>query len=476
MRLIEEDVPSSTVCNCPREAVRSRRKHMDRLPPPGDAFDNDGWRSAREEETAGGSHAGDLPLFRHEALERQKDQPYGEIVLLRPVALSLFLWMALSFTGAITSFLICGHYTNKVHISGVLLPDRGLIKLYSPAGGILNASYVHEGQEVRKGDALFEVSSDKSSLALGSTQTEIHRELLRRRQSLMQERGDTLKLSTQQGLFLKDRLGKINEERRRLAQETDTAERRLVIANAMVEKYRQLRSANLISWLQLEEKEEEPLEQQKALQELQRSQLTLEQEYKDVGSQLQRIPLQTEAQVAPLDRSMAEIEGQLSENEAARAAVIRAPADGVISGIGAKIGITVQPSSPLATLLPAEAKLEAHLYAPSRAIGFVKPGARVLLRYQAYPAEKYGRNFGVTSQVSRVALSPAEYAFRTGRTIDEPMYEITVLLSADSIMLYGHPQRLQAGMAVDADILLQRRRLIEWIFEPLLRLRGRLTE
>jgi membrane fusion protein len=449
---------------------------MDRLPSTDVTFENGGWRSYRAEGAAGGNHAGDLPLFRPEALDQQKHQLYGEIVLLRPVALLLFLWLALFFTAAITSFLIFGRYTEKAHISGVLLPDRGLIKLYSPIGGILIASHVHEGQEVRKGDVLFELSSDKSSLALGSTQTEIHRELVSRRQSLMQERADALKLGIQQELFLKDRLGKLKEERRRVVLETDTSQRKLVLADGMVDKYRQLRSANLISALQLEEKEGEPLEQQKALQELQRSQLALEREYKEVESQLQRIPLQTETQVAPLDRSIAEIEGQLSENEASRAAVVRAPANGIISAIGAKTGITVQPSSPLATLVPAEAKLEAHLYAPSRAIGFVKPGAKVSLRYQAYPSEKFGHHFGVVSQVSRVALNPAEYAFRTGGTIDEPMYEITVLLSSESIMLYRQPQRLQAGMAVDADILLQRRRLIEWIFEPLLRLRGRLTE
>lgn len=418
----------------------------------------------------------ELPLFRPEAFDRQKHQVYGEIVLLQPVALSLLMWMALGFTAAILSLLVFGNYTEKAHISGVLLPDQGLIKLYPPMGGILVASYVHEGQEIRKGDALFELSSDKSSVALGSTQTEIHRELLNRRQSLMQERTDAMKLSVQQETFLKDRLGALHEERRRLTLETDTTERRLVLAEGVVDKYKQLRSANLISALQLEEKEAEPLEQKKALQELERSQLALEREFKDVESQLQKIPLQTETQIGPLNRNIAEIEGQLSENEAARAAVMRAPANGVISAIGAKTGITVQPSGSLATLIPADAKLEAHLYAPSRAMGFVKPGAKVILRYQAYPSEKFGHHYGVVSQVSRVALSPAEYALRTGGNIDEPMYEIIVPLADDSIMLYGQPQRLQAGMTVDGDILLQRRRLIEWMIEPLLRVRGRLTE
>ena len=38
---------------------------------------------------------------------------------------------------------------------------------------------------------------------------------------------------------------------------------------------------------------------------------------------------------------------------------------------------------------------------------------------------------------------------------------------------YGQPQALSAGMQLDADVLLERRRLIEWIFEPLLGLASR---
>jgi len=416
-----------------------------------------------------------LPLFRPEAIRELGDKAYGEIILLRPVALSLLLLLAMGFIAALTAFLVLGHYTNKAHISGVLLPDQGLIKLYGPAPGTLVRCSVREGQEVRKEDVLFELSSDKSSVALGSTETEIRRELLSRRQSLAQERADNLKLSLQQETYLRDRIDKIHQEELHLAIEIDATEKKADVAERMLARYQQLQRADLISSMQFEEKEVEPLEQQKALQELKRSQVALEGELRDAESQLQRVPLQTQLQVAALDRSISEIEGQLSEHEASRAAVVRAPADGIVSAIVDKIGVTVQPSTALATLIPVQAKLEAHLYAPSRAVGFIKPGENVLLRYQAYPSEKFGHYQGVISQVSRVAISPPEYAFRTGGTADEPMYEITVPLPSQTILLYGQPRLLQAGMAVDADVTLDRRRLIEWIFEPLLSLRGRLA-
>ena len=428
-------------------------------------------RKSRSNQTGGRN----LALFRPEALCRQGDKPYGEVILLRPVALSVLLWLALGFIAAVITFLVCGHYTNKAHSSGILAPDRGLIKLYAPLSGTLLACHVHEGQQVWKGDVLFELSSDRSSVALGSTETAIRNELLSRRQSLILERANTLNVSVQQQKDLRDRLNRVEQEQLHLALETEATKKKLAIAELILDRYRQLRRADLISPLQLEEKEADPLEQQKQLQELERSQVALESERQDLQSQLEKSPLQAQVQVAGLERNISEIEGELREHEVSRQAVVRAPVDGTVSAILDKVGITVQPNGALATLVPTPATLQAHLYAPSRTIGFVKTGQQVIVRYLAYPSEKFGQQQGVVAQVSGVPLSPAEYSFRTDRSVEEPMYEITVALPTQAIMLNGQPHALQAGMGVDAEILLDRRRLIYWILEPLLSFRRRLA-
>jgi membrane fusion protein len=409
-----------------------------------------------------------LPLFRPEAFKRYGHEAYGEIILIRPVRLTLLVCLVIAMVLAALTFLICGHYTNKARVSGILLPDKGLIKLYAPQASRVVACHVREGQQVKKGDVLFELSSERSSLALGSTETEIRLSLLDRRHSLLQQRADTLQLSLQQETQLRHRLEFIHQQQAHLAGEIAATKTKLALAERTLERFKQLRDANLISALQLQEKEAEPLEQQKALQELERSRVVLEGEGGDVRSELRKLPAQTYVQSAALDRNISELDGQLSELEANRISALRAPEDGTISAIVGDPGVTVQSTSALATLTPGQAKLEAHLYAPSRAIGFIKPGEKVWLRYQAYPSEKFGRQAGVVSEVSQVALNSAQYAFRTGGTVQEPMYEITVTLSAQDIMLYGHPRALQPEMAIDADIELDRRRLIEWIFALLL--------
>jgi membrane fusion protein len=127
----------------------------------------------------------------------------------------------------------------------------------------------------------------------------------------------------------------------------------------------------------------------------------------------------------------------------------------------------------LATLSPAGAAMEVHLFAPSRSIGFVRPGQEVQLRYQAYPYQKFGIHRGTVVAVSKSAVSPSEIAQSVGEPSREPVYRIRVALERQQVLAYGEPQPLHAGMAVEADVIVDRRRLIEWVFEPLYSLAGR---
>ena len=83
-------------------------------------------------------------------------------------------------------------------------------------------------------------------------------------------------------------------------------------------------------------------------------------------------------------------------------------------------------------------------------------------------------------QVSRTPLQPSELAGLPltlpgagSSAPSEPLYRITVALDAQAVQAYGQAQALAPGMQLDADVLLDRRTLIEWIFEPLISVTGR---
>jgi membrane fusion protein len=154
--------------------------------------------------------------------------------------------------------------------------------------------------------------------------------------------------------------------------------------------------------------------------------------------------------------------------------IVTAPQAGIVTAIAAERGQQVGPQ-PLATLLPSGSPMEAHLFAPSRAIGFVERGQRVRVRFAAYPFQKFGQYDGEVVQVSRVALAPAELPPQLALPgPPESLYRVTVRLAAPHVMAYGQAQPLAAGMQLEADVMQDRRRLIEWVFEPLIAL-GRKT-
>lgn len=152
----------------------------------------------------------------------------------------------------------------------------------------------------------------------------------------------------------------------------------------------------------------------------------------------------------------------------------------MITNILAEVGQVAEPSRPMLAIIPEQSVLEAQLYVPSQAIGFVREGQTVLLRYQAFPYQKFGQAKGVVSSVARTAISPAElvaYGLTLTprlQTSNEPVYRVHVRLSQQTVLAYGQQQPLQAGMVLDADILQERRRLYEWVLEPLYTISGRL--
>ena len=69
-----------------------------------------------------------------------------------------------------------------------------------------------------------------------------------------------------------------------------------------------------------------------------------------------------------------------------------------------------------------------------------------------------------------------ERLFTEGTVVQEgePLYRITVDLSAQTIMAYGEARPLQIGMQLEADIMQERRKLYEWVLEPLISITGKL--
>jgi len=95
-----------------------------------------------------------LPLFRAEALAAAQHKFYGEILLIRPLSLTLLIWLGIGISAAVLCFLLLGTYTEKAHVSGVLLPREADLRqtdlrqadLFLPAQTV---KFVRLGQSIQ---------------------------------------------------------------------------------------------------------------------------------------------------------------------------------------------------------------------------------------------------------------------------------------------------------------------------------------
>ena len=119
---------------------------------------------------------------------------------------------------------------------------------------------------------------------------------------------------------------------------------------------------------------------------------------------LEQLATVTATKLQPLRTELANTEQRIAETDARRAYVVRAPITGRISLVQVNIGQPADPHRLQMEIVPANASLQAVLFVPSRAAGFVHAGQRVRLLYDAFPYQKYGTHGGRITEVSQTPL------------------------------------------------------------------------
>ena len=411
------------------------------------------------------------PLFRPAAVAANRRDALGPIVLARPVSFRTLTAAALLIGAVLGAFLAFGAYSARSTLHGRLVPDRGVIDVHSPQLGTIVDKRVAEGQRVERGEVLFVVSSERLTKALGPAQSAVGERLAGRRRSLESQIDDTHALARLERASLDASRSSLTAEAALLRQSMDAQLERVRLAEEAVERYRQIRAQGFASEDLLLAKRADLLDQRGRLQGLERETNGIARQLDDVTAKVGSLDLRYRNQIAELERSVTAAELDIAENEARREILVVAPANGIVTGIAAVVGQLVDNAAPLAFIVPAGSRLRAELYAPSRAVGFISVGEDVLLRYEPFPYQKFGHYHGTVEAVSQTAVLPSVRAADAAGA--EPVYQVVVALEAQNVIAYGAPRELRAGMAVEADVLLETRRLYEWALEPLYSLRGK---
>ncbi len=411
-------------------------------------------------------------LFRQEAVDAQREKLLGEVSLARAVPLWVFTATFATIAAALVVYVFTGEIQRRERVEGFLAPDAGAARILAPEAGTLTELLAREGQEVEAGAPIARLSFERAT-ASGATPSElVQREMRERVDSIDSEKTQTLRLAQQEVERARVRIDNLRKELAQADAEARLQNNRVAAARSELQRVQELNKSGFFSESKVTEVRNDLLDQQVKLQTMSRQRAALERDLANARAELPTIETKARQQIDQLTRARSELQQNIVQEEARRETLLRAPIAGTVTNIAAVRGQSLSAESQVAIVLPKGGGLQAQLLVPTRAIGFIQPGNEVVLRYEAFPFQRFGQFRGSVESISRTVFSAGE---KIGQmTVREPVYRIDVRLERQTVAAGGQELALKPGMVASADILLEKRSIFEWVFEPVLEFRERL--
>ena len=386
-------------------------------------------------------------VFRSEALNAQKQKIHGDVFLTQPIPISVITLLVASITLVLVVLLFTGSYARSERVSGYLVPSKGLVKIQASQFGTLTSLYVKEGGAVTKGQALADIlvapnAADGRSFIIRSIDAITQQYSFIDTQITLEEN----QLTSELAKLSSDR-GELELRIQSLTQQLSIQRKITASAEAAYKDVQEILGKGYISKVESERRRQTWLAQQ-AQEQLREQELVEANARQDqLKIRLAQVATESQQRLTRLANQKAELDSRKAELEGRQAYTVTSPVNGKIVSLSIRnAGRSVQSGQPLLTILPEGSTLEAELFVPSRAAGFVKEGQEVQLLYDAFPYQRFGSHTATLKSVTQTILSPTETL--APFDIQEPVYRVVADLKADQITTDGQTIPLQGGMTL----------------------------
>lgn len=405
-------------------------------------------------------------LFRPEALQSERNNLLGVVLLRQPVQYRVLSITLMIVFLSIVMLLVFGKYSKRVTATGHVSPSTGIIRLYPTNTGLVDQLNVTEGTIVQEGKVLARLNSQRNSTSAYDNETR-----------LLDELKDSL-LRIDHRIRLESELAKVELERmeRKLTaleksitnkrNQSVTAESKLGMEEKKLKNYQSLKKDSFLSDSEFQLQIEKYLLAKDSKEQLVTDLANLEAEFDDLKLRMRQEPSKLALQITSLENQRAELKQRIIEIESRRQQLILAPISGRVTAIQSSLGQMVKPSQTIMTIIPTNNEFIVELFVPTNSIGSIELGQKVYLRYQAFPYQRYGMYEGHVSEISSSIIS--RHDLDIGSILpNEPLYRVKVRLGQQEITSNEKRFTLSAGMLVDADIVQESRPIWKWLFEPI---------
>ena len=414
----------------------------------------------------GGTLPSQRPLFRQEVLDFQHlDRQWGHVLPLQPLSTRLMLWIVLAASACIIAFLFVGQYARKEVAVGYLTPSSGTARVFAPQPGIISAVFARQGQQVSEGQPLLAVTTSQIANSNQDVNTTILDTLKQQAESLRHQIAEEVGRNASEHDRLTAQKQEFESELANYAAQQDIVRARIRLLEQSVAAGAELRRTGLVSEVDQRHRQETLLGQQQALVSMDQEIMALKGRLIDTRFNLQQLPITLAEKIRGLRDELAAGEQRMAEINGRRSYIVRAPISGRISILQSSVGQQVDPQRLQLQIVPNDSPLEARLFIPTTAIGLVEVGQNVRLLYDAFPYQRFGTYHGRIISVSRTVLMDSDIV--APLKLNQPVYTATVSLDRTDVDAHGRKVPLQPDMSLRADIILEKRSLIDWIIGPL---------
>ncbi|VVA46807.1 Colicin V secretion protein CvaA [Serratia ficaria] len=410
-------------------------------------------------------------MFRQEAIDNQKLKWRGRALLLPGIPVWLTAGLCLFFFIAFLTFVIAGTYTRRVNVTGEISTYPRAANVYSAVQGVVVKQFVTEGQVVAAGTPIYQIDvskSTRSGVLSDNQRRDINAQLARIAHII--SRLESNKQAT---------LAMLEKQKARytaaFAHSTDIlrrAQEGIRIMKENMENYRHYQAKGLINKDQLTNQVALYYQQQNNLLGLsgQNEQNALQ--ITVLESQLHTQAAEFDNQIYQMELQRYELQKELLNIDAGGMIVVRALADGRIDSLSVTVGQMVNLGDSLLQVIPHEIDHYALvLWVPNDAIPYITVGDKVNVRYDAFPAEKFGQFAGIVSVISKSPASPQEMltyqgAPKVALTAAVPYYKVIVRPKKQDIDYNGKRLSLENGMKAQSTLFLEERKIYQWMLSP----------
>jgi membrane fusion protein len=404
-------------------------------------------------------------LFRQEAIDfLHQRHSWGEVVSLQPISSAILSWTLAGLVAFILVFISIAQYARKETVTGYLTPTFGTAKIFVPQQGFVKEVHVKEGQEVAEGDPLLTVVTSQITANGDDVNATVLAVLTQQRDVVERQIAAEERRTASEHDRLASTIKGVEGETAQLEDQRNIQNERLQLSESFVSTGATLIAKGALPAVELKRREQAALEQRQNLASLDQQITARRTQLTDARHTLEQLPTVAAERVRVLRGDLSWIEQRIAEVDGRRAYIIKAPTSGRVSTLQATVGQIADPKHMQLEIIPLDSTLQAQLFFPTRAFGFVRPGQQVRLLYDAFPYQKFGTYRASVTKVSQTILTGND---ATGPiTLKEPAYRVTVAPERPDIDAYGLKMPLQPGMLLKADVILEQRSLMRWLLDP----------